>query len=65
MKVEIKVGQQLKIFCIHHRRAVEKKATMKTLPKVQNQGTSQLKVRYVECQILKIGSWLKSELKET
>ena len=28
---------------------------MKTFPKVQNQGTSQLKIRYVECQILKVG----------
>ena len=65
MKVEVEVGLQLKIFCIHHRRAVEKKATLKTLPKVQNQETSQLKIGYMECQILKIGSQLKSELKVT
>ena len=64
MKVEVEVGLQREIFCILNRRVVEKKATMKTFSKVQTQGTSQLKIRYVECQILKIGSRLKLELKE-
>ena len=63
MKVE--AGLQLEIFCIRHWQVAEKKTTIKTFFKVQTQGTSQLKIRYVECQILKVGSWLKSRLKGT